>query len=95
MTQSKTQRIRQEIARARLTMAFIRLGELLSKFDQNQPRVPAGISTGGQWVGTGRLQVAGKWNEQRRQECEIQYELDMLQCKNDALESILRQSGAL
>lgn len=62
-------------------MALLRLGEYVLKFDQNQPRVPAGTSVGGQWISTGKVRLAGKWNEGLRQECELQYELDMHQCR--------------
>lgn len=81
MTDAQRHRLNDRLARARLTMAFINIGELISKFDPGQPRVPAGVSTGGQWVGTNRLRIAGKWNERRRDVCEAQYELDMFQCR--------------
>lgn len=73
--------IRQKLATARVTMGLIRLGDLIAKFDPNQPRVPAGNPDGGRWTSSGSMRMAGKWNESRRAECEVQYELDMLQCR--------------
>lgn len=72
---------RHRLAAARLTMAMLRLGQHMLKFDPDQPRHPAGNPTGGQWMSTGRLRLAGKWNESLRIECEAQYELDMNQCR--------------
>lgn len=68
----------QQLARARLTFAMISLGRSLVKYSPDQPRVPAGNPAGGQWT---RTRVAGKWNERNRQDCEVQYETDMFQCK--------------
>ena len=73
-------RIKAKIAAGKVTMALLRLGGYVAKFDQNQPRVPAGVATGGQWLGTNRRHLAGKWNERSRDVCEAQYELDMFQC---------------
>jgi hypothetical protein len=72
-------RLAHKIADARLSVAHLKLRIAFVKYDPNQPRIPAGQSTGGQWVG--RNQLAGKWDETRRQECEAQYESDILQCR--------------
>lgn len=71
-------KIRYGLARARLTLSLMALGVALLKFNPNQPRVPAGRPEGGQWT---RIQVAGKWNERNRAQCELQYETDMFQCR--------------
>jgi hypothetical protein len=71
-------KILRQLARARLTSAMVSLGSTLMKYSQDQPRVPAGDPTGGQWR---RTRVAGKWNERNREDCEVQYETDMFQCK--------------
>ena len=73
--------LREGLARARLTLAMLRLGIELAKYDQNQPRVPRGSPQGGQWTDDGRISVAGKYNEANRAGCEAQYETDMLQCR--------------
>ena len=72
-------RLARKIAEAQLNLATIKLSLALLKYDPNQPRVPAGSPNGGQWSGSN--QIAGKWNETRRQECEAQYESDILQCR--------------
>src|SRR6218665_2185043 len=81
MREATKQRLNWGMAKARLTMALIGIGDMISKFDPDQPRVPAGQPTGGQWVGANKIRLAGKWNERRRDVCEAQYELDMLQCR--------------
>jgi hypothetical protein len=70
------------IASGRLTLIAVQLEGLLRKYAPDQPRIPAGQPTGGQWVGLGEiLRIAGKWNETNRAECELQYESDILQCR--------------
>jgi hypothetical protein len=54
---------------------------LVFKFDPNQPRVPAGQSTGGQWTAVNGIPSGGKWNEGNRARCEEQYERDVFQCR--------------
>lgn len=43
-----------EFSATRLSLAIRRV-QLALKFDQNQPRAPAGQSNGGQWVGGSRV----------------------------------------
>lgn len=73
------------LAELRLQIAAGRLFEALLKFDPNQPRVPAGTPEGGQWTTTGgaarQSRVAGKWDPGKYDECEAQYERDILQCR--------------
>lgn len=71
-------RIRYGLARARMTLSMMALGAALTKYNPNQPRVPAGKPDGGQWT---RMTIAGKWTEKNREVCEAQYETDMFQCK--------------
>lgn len=73
--------LRQKMASARVTMALLRLGELILKYDPDQPRVPAGNPTGGQWISMDRIRLAGKWNGGNYDKCEAQYERDMFQCR--------------
>lgn len=72
-------RLAYKIAETRLAVAQLSLRIAFLKYDPNQPRVPAGHSRGGQW--TSGAQLAGKWNENRKQECEAQYESDIFQCR--------------
>src|SRR5690554_6963051 len=72
-------RLRNKISHAKFSIAALRLGAALVKYSPDQPRVPSGRPTGGQWVGINR--VAGKWNEGRRAECELQYQSDIFQCR--------------
>lgn len=67
------------VASGKLTILALRLEALLRKYDPAQPRVPAGQSTGGRWVGG--VLVAGTWDETKRAECELQYKEDIFQCE--------------
>ena len=73
------------IAALRLQIAARRLGRMLLKFDPDQPRVPAGSPEGGQWTETGgapgQTRVAGKWDPNKYDVCEAQYETDIFQCR--------------
>src|SRR5215207_7512054 len=66
------------LAAARFEQALMRHYEAL-KFDQNQPRVPAGQSGGGQW--TSGEASAAKRSSGLATECWSQYRRDIFQCK--------------
>lgn len=55
---------------------MLSLGYELLKYNPNQPRVPRGQAAGGQWTS-----VAGKWDESRREDYELQYMSDTFQCR--------------
>jgi hypothetical protein len=65
--------------KVRVTIAQIQ--QLLKKYRPDQARVPRGSREGGQFADEGRSRVAGKWDESRREDCEVQYEKDMFQCR--------------
>lgn len=57
---------------------------ILRKYRPDQPRVPAGQSTGGQWVAEhngDRARVAGKWDLSREALCNEQLRLDEELCR--------------
>ena len=66
----------------RIRLAAIRLQQWQRKYRPDQPRAPAGVPEGGQWIlvdGTA-IKVAGPWNDVNRPKCNAQYEGDMFQC---------------
>lgn len=73
--------VRSEIAEMKMHLTMVRLQRLLEKYRPDQARVPRGSSEGGQFADEGRARVAGKWDESRREDCEMQYEKDMFQCR--------------
>lgn len=86
----------------RMTAALDRLGALVraSKFNPDQPRVPAGNPEGGQWTGggdgfVGTLPVdaiATSGGPALRALCEAQFERDIFQCTMVGLRSCYAQA---
>ena len=65
----------------KLYLLAARIRQAVVKYRPDQARVPRGSPDGGQWIDEGRARVAGKWNDKRREDCELQYEKDILQCR--------------
>jgi hypothetical protein len=84
-TREQVLAVRGKVVELRFRIAAVRLGGLLSKYRSDQARIPAGHPNGGQWTddprSVHRQDNAGKWDERRLEECEAQFESDMLQCR--------------
>jgi hypothetical protein len=65
----------------KLELLAWRIFRLTAKFDPNQPRVPAGVSEGGQWTRVGGGSIESTWDEKRRPQCDVQMESDLFQCR--------------
>lgn len=94
------------ILNARITVAMMRADLLLKRFDPNQPRVPAGTATGGQWVQITRpidkriqspeptdqrIRLAGL-RRLTEDECEELYKKDTFHCNMVGLASCHQQA---
>lgn len=65
-------KIRSEMAAVKVHITIVQLQRLLKKCRPDQARVPKGNRDGGQFADEGRTRVGSKWNETRREDCEVQ-----------------------
>ena len=54
----------------KLELLELQVSKLIAKFDPNQPRVPAGVSEGGQWTTVGIGSIDSTWDERKRSQCD-------------------------
>lgn len=84
-TLKKLLNTRSDLLDLKMRMLTIQIQLLLRKYRPDQPRVPAGRPTGGQWTDgdddTGTLVVAGKYDPARAELCDAQLLLDEELCR--------------